>query len=69
MTSTHAPEPTPAWWPTTGGRVSVEELARRQGVRPITSVDELVEPDAFESDEELDEFLTDLYESRRSGLA
>jgi hypothetical protein len=69
MTSTSAPEPTPAWWPTTGGRVPVEELARRQGVRPITSVDELVEPEAFESDEELDEFLADLYESRRSGLA
>jgi hypothetical protein len=57
------------WWSSVGGRVPVEELARRQGVRPIASVDELVEPDAFESDEELDEFLADLYESRRSGLA
>jgi hypothetical protein len=69
MTSMSAPEPTPAWWPATGGRVPVEELARRQGVQPITSVDELVEPEAFESDEELDEFLADLYASRRSGLA
>jgi hypothetical protein len=45
-----------------------EELARRAGVRPITSVDELAEPDAFESDEELEEFLADLYASRRANL-
>jgi hypothetical protein len=56
-------------WPPVVERVSVEELARRQGVRPITSVAELVEPDAFESDEELDEFLADLYASRRAGMA
>ncbi|HET8659523.1 MAG TPA: hypothetical protein VFM55_11055 [Micromonosporaceae bacterium] len=46
-----------------------EELARRQGVRPIVSVDELARPHLFESDDELDEFLVDLYESRRAGLA
>jgi len=45
---------------------SVAELARRQGVGPITSVDELARPDTFESDDELDDFLTDLYESRRA---
>jgi hypothetical protein len=49
--------------------VSVEELARRQGVRPIESVDEMARPDLFASDEELEEFLADLYASRRSGLA
>jgi hypothetical protein len=47
--------------------VTVAELARRQGVHPIASVDELVRPATFESDDELDEFLTDLYESRRAG--
>lgn len=30
-------------------------------MRPITSVDELAEPDVFESDEELEEFLAGLY--------
>ena len=49
--------------------VSVEDLARRQGVRPIASADELVRLDTFESDEELDDFLADLYETRRADLA
>lgn len=48
--------------------LSIEELARRQGVRPIKSVDELAEPEAFESDAELDEFLADLYASRRANI-
>jgi hypothetical protein len=33
--------------------VAVEELARRPGVGPIESVDELARPDLFESDEEV----------------
>ena len=39
----------------------LDEQARRKGVRPVTSVDEL-RVDVFESDEELelDEFLADL---------
>jgi hypothetical protein len=45
--------------------VPVAELARRQGIQPLTSADELVRAGAFESDDELDEFLADLYESRR----
>jgi len=63
MTATveHGPE-----W--SGDDVSTEELARRKGVRPIASVDELAEPDTFESDAELDEFLADLYASRRADL-
>jgi len=48
--------------------LSIEELARRQGVRPIRSVDELAEPEAFESDAELDEFLADLHASRRANI-
>ncbi|QKW11407.1 MULTISPECIES: hypothetical protein [unclassified Micromonospora] len=55
-------------WPT-AEHVPVEELARRQGVRPVTSVDDLARPDLFESDDELDEFLADLYASRRASLA
>jgi hypothetical protein len=49
--------------------VSTEELARRQGVKPITSIDELAQPDLWESDEEYEAFLVDLYASRRAGLA
>jgi hypothetical protein len=49
--------------------LSIEELARRQGVKPITSVDELAQPDLWESDEEYEAFLADLYASRRAGLA
>jgi hypothetical protein len=43
--------------------VPTEELARRQGVQPITSIDELAQPDLWESDEEYEAFLTDLYAS------
>jgi hypothetical protein len=49
--------------------VSTEELIRRQGVRPITSVDELAaDVDPFESDEEYEAFLADLYASRRADI-
>ena len=47
----------------------IEELARRQDVKPITSVDELAQPALWESDEEYEAFLADLYASRRAGLA
>ncbi|WP_132429557.1 hypothetical protein [Pseudonocardia endophytica] len=51
------------------GYVSTEELARRQGVGPIESVEDLAQPDLWESDEEYEDFLADLYASRRAGLA
>jgi hypothetical protein len=50
--------------------VPTEALARRQGVKPISSVDDLAaEVDPFESEEEYEAFLADLYASRRAGLA
>ena len=49
-------------------RRSIEELARQQGVRPIKSVDDLAQDGIFESDEELGEFLAELYAFRRAGL-
>lgn len=55
-------------WPTDED-LSVDELARRQGVKPIKSLDDLAQPDLFESDEEYEAFLTDLYASRRSDVA
>jgi hypothetical protein len=51
-----------------GERVSLDELARRRGVRPVTSLDEMREDGVFDSDQELDEFLQYLQESRRSDL-
>jgi hypothetical protein len=49
--------------------VSIEELARRQGVEPPASLDDLACPQLWESDEEYEQFLADLYASRRAGMA
>ena len=68
MTSNNA-ERLPEWLPDADEHVPVEELARQQGVRPLTSGNDLIQPGMFESDEELDEFLADLYASRRAGMA
>lgn len=59
----HAEDPGP------DAHLPVEEFARRQGVEPVESVDDMARPDLFESDQEWEEFLADLYESRRAGLA
>jgi hypothetical protein len=66
MTSSNA-DRLPEWG--TAEHVPVAELARRQGVGPVASVDDLACPDLFESDEELAEFLADLYTARHTGLA
>lgn len=59
----------PDRWPS-DDFISTDELVRRQGVRPITSVGDMAaEIDPFESDEEYAEFLTDLYASRRADIA
>jgi hypothetical protein len=47
----------------------LEVLARRQGVRPVESVDDMARPGLFDSDEEWQEFLADLYTCRRVGSA
>jgi hypothetical protein len=59
----------PERWPSDDDFVSTDELARRQGVKPIKSVDELAQPGLWESDEEYEAFLADLYASRRADLA
>jgi hypothetical protein len=46
----------------------LDEQARRKGVRPIASADEL-RAEVFESDEELEEFLADLEGFRHEHLA
>jgi hypothetical protein len=60
-------EHTPA--PHAAPHVPAEEQIRQQGIQPIASVDELAFPGVWESDEELDEFLADLYASRRANVA
>jgi hypothetical protein len=59
----------PESWPV-DDFVPTEELVRRHGVRPITAVDELAATeDPFESDDEYDAFLADLYATRRADIA
>jgi hypothetical protein len=53
--------------PRPAGRVSLDELARRKGVRLVRSMDDLV-CDVFDTDEELDEFLSSTYAARRADL-
>lgn len=48
--------------------LSVEDLARQQGVRPVRSLDQLAR-DAFSSDQELEEFLAYTYAARRRDMA
>lgn len=64
--STNAEHPPP---PQAAPHVPAAEQARRQGVQPITSVGELAFPCVWESDEELEEFLADLYASRHAGMS
>jgi hypothetical protein len=58
----------PDHWPIDDD-VPVEELARRQGVQPVASLDELAQPELWESEQEFEDFLADLYASRRSDIS
>jgi hypothetical protein len=49
--------------------LSLDELARRQGVRPVGNVHDMARPNLFESDEELEEFLAHVAASRHTDLA
>lgn len=42
---------------------------RRQGVEPVESLKDLAHPELWGSDEEYEQFLADLYASRRVGMA
>jgi len=59
----HAERPMPR------GSIPLDELARRKGVRPVESVDDMAQDGVFESDEELEEFLAHVYTARRADLA
>jgi hypothetical protein len=51
------------------GPHSIEELARRQGVSTVVTVEDLACDGIFETDEELDEFLAFVREQRNASLA
>ena len=51
------------------GVVPIEELARRKGVRPVESVEDMAQDGVFESDAELEEFLAHVYAARDADLA
>jgi hypothetical protein len=50
-------------------RETLDEQARRRGIRPVRTVDDMARDDVFESDEELDAFLAHLYAERHANLA
>ncbi len=52
-----------------GNSVSIDELARRKGVRPVEFVEDMAQDGVFESDDELEEFLAHVYAARRADLA
>jgi len=49
--------------------LSLDELARRKGVRPVRSVRDMARPGVFESDEELEAFLAHVSASRHADIA
>lgn len=55
--------------PPDGGTESLDKQARRKGVRPIRSADDLTQDGIFDTDEELDAFLAHVAETRHADLA
>jgi hypothetical protein len=51
------------------GAESIDEQARRKAVRPIRSADDLAQDGIFDTDEELDAFLTHIAAMRHADLA
>lgn len=48
--------------------VQAEELVRRQDACAVRSVADMARPDLFETDQELDEFLAEVYAARRADV-
>jgi len=55
--------------PPNGSVESIDEQARRKGVRPIAAADDLAQDDVFDTDEELDAFLAHVAAMRHADLA
>jgi hypothetical protein len=54
-------------WPTE--EIPTDELAKRQGIEPIVSTDDLAQPDLWEPEQEYQDFLADLYATRHADIA
>jgi hypothetical protein len=54
--------------PRQGRSIPIDELARRKGVRPVESPDDMAR-DVFSSDEDLEEFLAFVTDARHADLA
>ena len=50
------------------GKMALEELVRAKRAHPVESVAELMEPDVFASDDEVDEFVAAVREWRQADL-
>ncbi|ACU69762.1 conserved hypothetical protein [Catenulispora acidiphila DSM 44928] len=48
--------------------VTLEQIIRAKRPRPLRSVDELMAPDVFPSDDEVDEFVQAYHEERQANL-
>ncbi len=55
--------------PSGHGTESLDEQARRKGIRPIRSADDLAHDGIFDTNEELDAFLAHVAEMRHADLA
>jgi hypothetical protein len=55
--------------PSGRGTESLDEQARRKGIHPIQSADDLAQDGIFDTDEELDAFLAHVAEMRHADLA
>lgn len=51
-----------------GQKVALEDLIRGKRAQAIQSVDELMQPDVFDSDDEVDEFIAAVREWRQADL-
>jgi hypothetical protein len=59
------------WGEQKGDDVATDELARRCGVTPIRSLEDLgalAQPEFWDSDADFDAFLADLYAAHRGGV-
>ena len=61
--------PEPSWPASAEDVVSTEDLGRRTGARPFTSLSDLPGTDPFGDDEEYNAILADLYATRRADVA
>ena len=48
---------------------TIEEQARRKGIKPVTDLADMACEGIFESDEEMEEFIAYTYRCRREGRA